>query len=246
MKIVKGEGWEMRLGDCVSALSEIGNVDHVISDPPYSAHTHGNARGNRGRDGIVTRDFGFSHLSPITRRSVAQWSCENASGWLAFFTDRESSWLWRLSIEVAGGSYRRTIPWIRWSSPQFNGQAPPSSAEDIVFAKPKARKSKWHNGGRTHYDTKCLRSSNKVGDHPTEKPTDLMASIIEDCTLDGELVCDMFAGSGTTGVAALSLGRRFVGVEQNEEHFNTACERLRAVETGNTLSGIRSGQGMLF
>jgi len=59
------------------------------------------------------------------------------------------------------------------------------------------------------------------------KPLDLMLQLVLDFTEPGDLVLDPFAGSGTTGVACLSLGRRFVGWEIDEAFFEVACRRLR-------------------
>lgn len=61
--------------------------------------------------------------------------------------------------------------------------------------------------------------------HPTEKPVQLMRAIIE---WTSGIVCDPFMGSGSTGVAAVSIGRPFVGVELDPKHFDTACRRISA------------------
>lgn len=58
----------------------------------------------------------------------------------------------------------------------------------------------------------------------------------------GDLILDPFAGSATTGVAALRLGRRFTGAEQDAAHHATACERLAAEAAGQTLTQARTGQ----
>ena len=58
------------------------------------------------------------------------------------------------------------------------------------------------------------------------KPLALMAAIVRDYSRPGDLVCDPFVGSGTTALAALSEGRRFVGSEQKPEHYEIARRRL--------------------
>lgn len=60
------------------------------------------------------------------------------------------------------------------------------------------------------------------------KPLSLMEAILRDYTEPGDLVLDRFAGGGTTGVAAIRLGRRFHGYERKPEHFEIALKRLRA------------------
>lgn len=64
--------------------------------------------------------------------------------------------------------------------------------------------------------------------HPTEKPVSLMYEYIRNSSNRGELVADPFMGSGTTGVACAKLGRRFIGIELDEDYFNIACERIQA------------------
>lgn len=64
------------------------------------------------------------------------------------------------------------------------------------------------------------------GHHPTQKPTSLLAYLIETYTLPGETVLDFTMGAGSTGVAAIATGRRFIGVESDLNYFETARERL--------------------
>lgn len=66
----------------------------------------------------------------------------------------------------------------------------------------------------------------KVAGHPTEKPVPVMAEYIRNSSQPGQIVLDPFMGSGTTGVAALQLGRRFVGIELDAKFFEMACDRL--------------------
>ncbi len=71
-----------------------------------------------------------------------------------------------------------------------------------------------------------VRSNSHLRQHPNEKPVSFMAKLVKLCSADGETICDPYMGSGTTGVAAVRYGRRFVGVEKDPAHFATACERI--------------------
>jgi len=62
--------------------------------------------------------------------------------------------------------------------------------------------------------------------HETQKPISLMEELTRDFTDPGELVCDPFAGSGTTGVACKHLGRRFVGWERDPKYYAIALQRI--------------------
>ena len=64
--------------------------------------------------------------------------------------------------------------------------------------------------------------------HPTAKPLLLMAYLTYTYSNEGDTVLDCFMGSGTTGIAATKLGRKFIGIEQNPEYFAIACQRFEA------------------
>jgi len=63
-------------------------------------------------------------------------------------------------------------------------------------------------------------------DHPTQKPLALMAWCIDRLPTEAKTILDPFMGSGTTGVAAISLGRQFVGIEIEPRYFDIACKRI--------------------
>jgi site-specific DNA-methyltransferase (adenine-specific) len=69
--------------------------------------------------------------------------------------------------------------------------------------------------------------STDSGLHPTQKPLALMKLIIELTTKKSQLVCDPFAGSGTTIIGALQLGRNFIGIEKEQEYYRIALRRLK-------------------
>ena len=77
-----------------------------------------------------------------------------------------------------------------------------------------------------------------VSDHPTEKPVALMELFVRNSTQPGQTVIDPFAGSGSTGVAAVKCGRRFIGIEKDERWFKVACDRIEGAG--------RNVQGGLF
>ncbi len=62
--------------------------------------------------------------------------------------------------------------------------------------------------------------------HPNEKPLDVMERVIETHSNVGDLILDPFMGSGTTGVAAVKLGRKFTGIEIEPKYFDIACRRI--------------------
>lgn len=75
------------------------------------------------------------------------------------------------------------------------------------------------------------KNSRATGRHQTEKPVELMAQLIESSTIRGDVVLDPFAGSGSTLVAAVLLGRRAIGVELDDRHVATAVDRIQRAES---------------
>ena len=93
----------------------------------------------------------------------------------------------------------------------------------------------------------------RFGKHPTQKPIALIARCLRATTDPGDLVFDPFSGSGSTGVAALKLGRHFVGCEQDKNYAAVAVCRLNEAAPGEvsdttatSISGLRSRQQALF
>jgi site-specific DNA-methyltransferase (adenine-specific) len=62
--------------------------------------------------------------------------------------------------------------------------------------------------------------------HPNEKPLLLMRTLVDTLSNGGDTILDPFMGSGTTGVACVKLGRKFIGVELEQKYFDIACERI--------------------
>lgn len=62
--------------------------------------------------------------------------------------------------------------------------------------------------------------------HPTQKPIGIMQWCLSHLPAGADTILDPFMGSGTTGVACVNLGRKFIGIEIEERYFNIACERI--------------------
>jgi DNA modification methylase len=72
--------------------------------------------------------------------------------------------------------------------------------------------------------------------HPAEKPLGLVCRIVKET--DGDTILDPFMGSGTTGVACIETGRKFIGIELSEKYFDIACRRIEnAYNQGQLFTG---------
>ena len=220
------EGVTCILGDCLEVLPMLGAVDHVIGDPPYEDELHGamgRIRRNDGRE--MVQDLGFDGVN-ASRGAIAAACVAASSGWLILFTLAEGVRAWRDDIQRAGGKWDTTLAWVKPdASPRFNGQGAARGFENAVTAWCGKGYRSWNGGGKRGIYTHLVNHL-RQGEHPTEKPVSLMSEIVLDFTKPGQLICDPFCGSGSTGVAAVKLGRRFVGIEQNERWFDLSCRRI--------------------
>jgi site-specific DNA-methyltransferase (adenine-specific) len=240
-------------GENGEILPALDRVDHVITDPPYSEHTHAKQRrgggdlplageGRRTRAGISrVRELGFGALDQETRAIASEQFARLARRWVMVFSDVESCHLWREDLIENGLDYARTAAWRKLgSAPQFTGDRPATSFETITIAHPKGRK-KWNGGGKHGwwqyedeappgpvYEVPIVlnRSGTEPRLHTTQKPLALMTALIEDFTDRGETVLDPFMGSGTTLRAAKDLGRRAIGIEIEERYCEIAAKRM--------------------
>ena len=123
--------------------------------------------------------------------------------------------------------YKRGCLWVKPdSTPQLNGQGPAQGAECFVVSWNGEGHAKWNAGGKRGVYTHCTNQPDRTGLHPTEKPIPLMAEIVKDFTNHGETILDPFMGSGTTGVACVKLGRKFIGIELDPKYFDLSCRRI--------------------
>jgi len=74
------------------------------------------------------------------------------------------------------------------------------------------------------------------GLHPTQKPVALMEYLVKTYTNEGETILDFTMGSGTTGVACVKTGRKFIGIELDEDYFLAACKRIERETSQTTLN----------
>lgn len=241
--------WELRLGDCLDPLTGLASladksVDHVICDPPYEAQAHTKGRRGRGRAGVFeSRPIDFAQIDEVTRQEAARQAVRVARGWLLFFCQAEGLNPWRDAVVVAGGSYRRAVVWVKPdSAPQFTGDRPAQAFEMACLGWAGEGRSRWNGGGkRGVYVIPARTAGGCQGErhgHPTVKPLDLMEALVRDFTNHDDLIVDPFAGSGTTGVAAIRLGRRFIGWERDPKYHAIATRRLSVAREQMTMAGV--------
>ena len=194
------------LGDCLEIMPTLGKVDAVVTDPPYGMQFRSNYRLDR-HDAIVGDDF-----LPIERIKNAL----QLAGAFSYVFCR-----WGNLIDMPPP--KSVLAWVKnnWSM------------GDLLHEHGRQWESICFYPGEKHQFIERIpdviyapRTGNNL--HPTEKPIRLIKRLVG--ANIGELILDPFMGSGTTGVACVELGRKFIGIEIDEKYFDIACERISRAE----------------
>lgn len=212
-------------------LVTIRDVAAIITDPPYGDATHGHhvssvVLRNKGAVGShldmsAANGLGFDGLDLDVMKSIAGTFVATAQRWVVFTCE------WRF-VHALPGLVRMGIWRKADGAPQFTGDRPGTGWEAVAILHRDGKK-RWNGGGR-HAVWDVPKGSKP--EHPTQKPLPLYESFVALFSDRGEVVADPYMGSGTTGVAAVRLGRRFVGWERDPKHFRTAQRRIaEAVES---------------
>lgn len=217
--------WELRLGDCldpVAGLASIadGSADAVVTDPPYGIADDvmdvGVRKGKRrGGDNTWHAESEWDReIDPAWCREV----CRVAPVVIWF-----GHWRKRAEVEAAMPYPIRAE--IIWAKDVHTTPAQPVASQDERIWVFSAAGIKPREFSPSVWPVPVIPTwAHKH--HKNEKPVPLMEKLIRVFTAPGALVVDPFAGSGTTGVAALRLGRRFLGWEKKAEHHAVALKRL--------------------
>lgn len=224
------------LGDALEVMSTLERVDAVVTDPPYcsgsvseASRTAAKGQGRRSenlkRFGWFTGDnMGTAGLVFLLRAMAFRaLKIINPEGSMLVFCD------WRMvpnlapAIESAGWRYQNMVVWDKG----MMGLGTGFRAQHEIVLHFTAGSPKYHDLG-TGNVVKAARVGSGDREHQAQKPVDLMQRLLRVVCPPGGIVLDPFMGSASTGVAALAEGMRFIGIERDVSHFNTACERLDA------------------
>lgn len=231
--------WTLYHGSCldpVTGLATLGDksVDVLITDPPYSQHTHekqwsGAALTDAGakRVKIAHKGLGFDHITEETAHAIMVQVSRVVRRWSVIFTDIEGIDMWRHLARYRRLEYVRTCIWDKVDgAPQFTGDRPAAGAEAFVLLHPPGKK-RWNGGGRRNIFKHAVNAVKGAKPFPSTKPQALMQNLVQLFSDPDELVLDPFAGSGSTGVACRKLGRDFLGWEIDPATHAIAERRLR-------------------
>lgn len=216
------------LGDCRNILPTLEKVDHIITDPPYSERTHAghDAGALPGRDGAGRADLGYGALSTEAAQELAAIFCSVCNGWVVWITDHTLAPHIGKSLEANGRYAFAPLPYFHAGrSVRLAGDGPSSWTDWLVVARTAAQ-HRWGTLRGGYIAGEGWNDKERMGG----KPTRLMQLVVQDYSRVGDLVCDPFMGAGTTGVAAMQLGRQFIGIEIDPAAFDIACKRIEEAQ----------------
>lgn len=204
------------LGDCLEILPGIEGVDAVVADPPY------------GVDGAVSGRRRQNNWRESTNYDAESWDdtdeyidkCVIPASAIAIGLSKRAAitpgfrqlWKYPKPRHIGNlyyGAQSATTSWgmAYWQPILFYGRDPHPMRPDTIAARPNA--PFFDNG------------------HPCPKELTSWQKLVERSTADDDVCCDPFMGSGTTGVAAVRLGRRFIGIEKEPKYFDIAVRRIK-------------------
>jgi DNA modification methylase len=194
------DGIELWLGDCREILPTLGKVDAVVTDPPYGIGRDGQNKttgGNGGRKAYEFKGWDQSRPAPEVFDLIRSAS------------DNQVIW---------GGNYFADLlpaagKWLVWDK----GQRINQSDGELAYTS--------QNGALRIFTQNRVALLIEGAEHPTQKPIEVMVWSVRQFP-DAQTILDPFMGSGTTGVACVQLGRKFIGIELDPGYFDIACRRI--------------------
>lgn len=251
------------LADCLQILNQLpdNSIDMIFADPPYNL-SNGGFTVHAGRRVSVNKgewdkskgfqdDYEFHHRWLATCKRVLK---THGTIWIS--GTYHSIYQCGHALQALGYHILNDISWFKPNAaPNLSGRFFTASHETIIWARkdPKAkhtfnyqlmRSGHWPED-KLKIPGKQMRSvwsinpprswEKKFGKHPTQKPFDLLKRIVLASTNEGDIVLDPFTGSSTTGVAAHTHDRKFVGIDTEKDYLDLSIKRFNEVSTQNPL-----------
>ncbi|WP_229203861.1 DNA-methyltransferase [Campylobacter anatolicus] len=207
-------------------------VNHIITDPPYN----------------ISKDNNFSTMNSAKRQGVdfGEWDKNfDLTRWIGSYSkilDKNGSFIIFCSykflshicdaLETSDCEVKDVLIWQKSNPMPRNIER--RYVQDMEFAVwAVKKKAKWvfnkpsnKSYLRSIYEAPIVSGTERT-EHPTQKSLKVMKEIIQVHTNENDIILDPFMGSGSTGVAALEMGRKFIGVEIKEKYYGIALNRLQ-------------------
>lgn len=184
-------------GDCLEVLPMLGNVDAVVTDPPYGVGFEYESHDDTPIGYAEWCKRWFAMLNVICDRIAISCGIANIQDW-----PKPS---WTLCWHKPASMGRCVVGFNNWEPVLFYGKSP-RQIVDVFRA--------------------VIIPDASLEGHPCPKPLEWGLRLVESLTSESETILDPFMGSGTTGVACIRTERHFIGIEKEPKYFDIACKRI--------------------
>lgn len=237
---------DLIFGDCTKVMQFIkeNSINMIFADPPYFLSKGGISCRSGKKVSVDKGDWDKetdeSKIIEFTRGWITECKrilTRNGTLWISGTFHN----IFEIGVILKELDFKilNMVTWVKQDPPpNLSGRMFTHSAEFIIWAK-KGPSSKQTfnlnimtnmNNGKPMTDVWRLPhvtlKEKEFGYHPTQKPLQLLERIILSSTKENDLILDPFIGSGTTAVAALKNGRRFIGIESKKDFFDISSNRL--------------------
>jgi len=240
------QNFKLILGDSLEELKKIkkNSIDMIFADPPYFLSGDGiSCSGGKMvsvNKGEWDKKIGIEEKHQFNREWIKL--CYNIlkdEGTIWISGTLHNIYSIGMALEQEGFKIINNITWRKLNPPpNISCRYFVHSTETILWAKKDIKKAKHKfnyqlmkqlNGGKQAKDvwdySLTKPSEKKCGKHPTQKPMSILEKIILASTDEGDLILDPFNGSGTTGIAASKLKRKYIGIDMNKEYLDLTVRR---------------------
>lgn len=224
---------QLHCGDCLEVMKGMadGSVDAVVTDPPYGIGTpHRVTLADcKGKRRLVGHNFGVFDEGSVSPKGwlPAVVGVLNSSGVIvSFYNSLRADLL--CGADVVGLEVVQDFHWCKSNPPVPMRSVGFSWGTESGYVFRRLGCKHRHNDGAGISPNWIIASAYERGRHvhPTQKPLSVVRWLVDHWSFPGQIIFDPFMGSGTTGVACIQTGRRFIGIEIDEGYFKIAQQRI--------------------
>lgn len=232
------------LGDCEEVMSQIpdNSVDLILTDPPFNLGNFMHGRGTNLKkmrenqfayagwddldynDWITKMEGYFYHSNRILKKRGSMICFMSLMKIESIIRIAEQNKFYYKTV----GIWHKTNPMPRNMNLHFV-----NSTEAWIYLVNEANTGTFNNKSKLIHDffesSLTPKNEKKFGKHPTQKPLSILNHFVEILTNEGDVVCDPFMGSGSTGVSCEINNREFIGIELDADYFDIAKNRIEDV-----------------
>ena len=237
---------DLRMEDCIQGMQAIppSSVSLIFADPPYNLSGESYLTVHAGRPVVCDKgewdsidnvyEFNRTWLSECVRVLA-----DDGTLWVSGTLHNHPSV--GMALKDLGMWIINDVIWYKRNASPLMARNRFAPSTELIWVAAKSKRyffnyeaAKTMNEGKQMRNLWEIKAEKHKTKHPTEKPETLLTRIIKIGSQEGGLVLDPFMGSGTTGVVANRLGRKFIGFETNPEYFEIAAQRINTPPVDET------------